>query len=182
VPVELGGNVNVITGTLSYVPGPRRWFWLLALIATVEVALAVAARRRGTAEVVLSVVALATALVARLGRELYGRPDVPASSLVIVALSCLLAVALLAALLAGRGERRQLVTLVIGGLTLYQGLTLVSVLTRGVVLTALPATVERAAVATTLSCAVATLAVVLFADAAERARQAAPTPAVTPRA
>jgi len=182
VPVELGGKVNVITGTLSYVPGPRRWVWLLALIATVGVALAVAARRRGTAEVVLAIVALAAALVARLGRELYGRPHVPASSLVIVALSCLLAVALLGALLSARGERRQLVALVIGGFALYQGLTLVPVLTSGVVLAALPATLERAAVATTLACAVATLAVVLFAEAAERARQTAPTPAVTPRA
>jgi hypothetical protein len=182
VPLQLEGNVSAITGTLSYVPGPRRWVWLLALIATVGVALAVAARRRGTAEVVLAIVALAAALVARLGRELYGRPGVPTQSLVIVALSCLLAVALLGALFAGRGERRQLAALVIGGLALYQGLTLVSVLTRGVVLAALPAIVERAAVATTLSCAVATLAVVLFADVAERARQTASTPAVTRRA
>lgn len=182
VPVQLGGKVSVITGTLSYVPGPRGWVWLVALIATVAVAMAVATRRRETAEVVLSVVALAAALVARFGREFYGRPEVPASSLVVVALSCLLAVALLAGLLAGRDERRQLVVLVIGGLALYQGLTLVSVLTRGVVLAALPATVERAAVATTLACAVATLAVVLFAEAAERARQAVPTPVVTRRA
>jgi len=72
--------------------------------------------------------------------------------------------------------------LVIGGFALYQGLTLVTVLTRGVVLAALPATVERAAVATALACAAATLAVVLFAEAAERSRQTAPTSAVTPHA
>jgi hypothetical protein len=182
VPVKLGGKVSVITGTLSYLPGPQRWVWLLAFIAAVGLALSAAARRRGTAEVVLSIVALAAALVARLGRELYGRPGVPTQSLVIAALSCLLAAALLGGLLAGRGERRQLVALVIGGFALYQGLTLVSVLTRGVVLAALPATVERTAVATALACAAATLAVVLFAEAAERARQTAPAPAVTPRA
>jgi hypothetical protein len=182
VPVQLGANVSVIAGTLSYVPGPRRWAWLLALIATVAVALAVSTRRRETAELVLAVVALGAALIARLGREFYGRPGVPASSLVVVALSCLLALALLGGLLKGRGERRQLVVLVIGGFALYQGLTLVSVLTKGVVLAALPATVERAAVATALASAVATLAVVLFAEAAERSRQTAPALAVTRRA
>ena len=182
VPVQLGGKVSVITGTLSYVPAPRRWVWPVAVIAAAALALAVAVRRRGTAKVVLAVVALAAALVARLGRELYGRPDVPTVSLAVAALSCLLAVGLLGGLLAARGERRQLVVLVIGGFALYQGLTLFSVLTRGVVLAALPATVERAAVATALSCAVATLAVVLFAGAAVRSRQTAPTRAVTPHA
>jgi hypothetical protein len=132
VPVQLGGKVSVITGTLSYVPAPRRWVWPVAAIAAAAVALAVAVRRRGTAEVVLSGVALAAALVARLGRELYGRPEVPTVSLAVAALSCLVAVALLGGLLAARGERRQLVVLVIGGFALYQGLTLVSVLTRGV--------------------------------------------------
>ena len=182
VPVQLGGKVSVITGTLSYVPAPRRWVWPVAVIAAAAVALAVAVRRRGTAEVVLSVVALAAALIARLGRELYGRPVVPTVSLAVAALSCLVAVALFGGLLAARDERRQFVVLIIGGFALYQGLTLVSVLTRGVVLAALPATVERAAVATALACAAATLAVVLFAEAAERSRQTAPTRAVTPHA
>src|SRR6185369_7893005 len=129
VPVQLGGKVSVITGTLSYVPAPRRWVWPVAVIAAAAVALAI--------------VALAAALVARLGREFYGRPEVPTVSLVVAALSCLLGVALLGGLLVARGERRQLVVLVIGGFALYQGLTLVTVLTRGVVLAALPATVER---------------------------------------
>jgi uncharacterized membrane protein YcfT len=175
--VKLGGRVGAIAGTLSYVPGPRPWLWPAAAIAAAALALAAATRRRRAAEVVLSVVALAAALVARLGRELYGRPDVPATSLVLVAVTCLLAVALLGRLLAERGERRQLVALVIGGLALYQGLTLVLTLTRGVVLAALPADVERAAVTATLACGVATLVVVVFAEAFERARHSATTPA-----
>jgi hypothetical protein len=47
---------------------------------------------------------------------------------------------------------------------------------------ALPANVERAAVATALACAVATLAVGMFAEAFERVRRTARTPLVTPRA
>jgi hypothetical protein len=94
------------------------------VIAAAAVALAAAARNRQAAEVVLSVLALAAALVARLGRELYGRPGVPVTSLVLAAVSFVLAFALLRALLTARGERRPLVVLVIGGLALYQGLTL----------------------------------------------------------
>jgi uncharacterized membrane protein len=177
VPVRLGRSVSVIAGTLSYVPGPRRWVWPVAVIAAAAVALAAAVRRREKAEVVLSVVALVATLVARLGRELYGRPDVPATSLVLVAASCALAVVLLGGLLAGRGERRQLAALVIAGLALYQSLTLLPTLTKGVVLTALPANVGRATVAAALACAVATLVVVVFAEAVERARRNATTPA-----
>jgi hypothetical protein len=135
-----------------------------------------------TTEVVLAAAGLAAALVARLGRELYGRPDIPATSLVLIAVSCVLAVVLLRGLLTARGERRQLVALLIGGLALYQGLTLVPNLTKGIVLAALPANVERAAVATALACAVATLAVGMFAEAFERVRLTARTPLVTPRA
>jgi len=182
VPAELGGKASVIAGTLSYVPGPRPWAWPLVVIAAVAVALAAAARRRGAAEVVLSVLALAAALVARIGRELYGRPNVPSITLVLAAVSCLLALALLRSLLAARGERRQLVALLIGGLALYQGLTLAPTLSKGIVLAALPADVERAAVATALACAVATLAVGMFVEAFERARRTAITPVVTPRA
>jgi hypothetical protein len=182
VPIEVGGRARVIAGTLSYAPGPSRWVWPLVVIAVFAGALAVAARRRGTTEVVLSVAALAAALVARLGRELYGRPSVPATSFLVVAVSSLLALVLLRALLTGRGERRQLVALVIGGLALYQGLTLAPTLTKGNVLAALPANVERVAVATALACAVATLAVGMFAEAFERVRHIARTPLVTPRA
>jgi hypothetical protein len=182
VPVEVGGEAGAIAGTLSYVPGHGRGVWLLAVIAAAAVALASAARNRQAAEVVLSVLALAAALVARLGRELYGRPGVPVTSLVLAAVSCVLAFALLRALLTTRGERRQLVALLIGGLALYQGLTLAPTLTKGVVLAALPANVERAAVATALACAVATLAVAMFAEAFERVRRTAKTPLVTPRA
>jgi hypothetical protein len=182
VPVELGGKATAISGTLSYVPGPRRRLWLLAVVAGVAAALAVAGRARRTTEAVLPVVALAAALIARLGREFYGRPDVSATSLVVVALSCLLAVALLGGLLRGRGERRQLVALMIGGLALYQGLTLAPTLTKGIVLAALPADVERTAVATALACAVATLAVGIFAEAFERVRHTVRTPLVTPPA
>jgi hypothetical protein len=182
VPVEVGGEAAAIAGTLSYVPGPGRGVWLLAVIAAAAVALAAAARNRQAAELIFSVLALTAALLARLGRELFGRPGVPVTSLVLAVVSCALAFALLRALLKARGERRQLVALVIGGFALYQGLTLAPTLTKGIVLAALPANVERAAVATALACAVATLAVGMFAEAFERVRRTARTPLVTPRA
>jgi hypothetical protein len=50
------------------------------------------------------------------------------------------------------------------------------------VLAALPPTVERAAVATALACAVATLAFGMFAEALEWVRRTARTPLVKPRA
>ena len=170
VPVEVAGGRSLIGGTLSYVPGPRGWVWPLAVITAIGVALAAAALRRRYAEVALPVLALAAALVARLGRELYGRPEVTAASLAVAVLSCVLALALLWGLFKARAERRQLVALVIGGLALYQGLTLAPTLTKGVVLAALPANIERAGVATALACAVATLAVVVLEGAFERVR------------
>ena len=170
VPVEVGARRSLIAGTLSYVPGPHGWVWPLAVIAAIGVALAAAALRRRYAEVALPVLALAAALVARLGRVLYGRPEVPAASFADAALGCVLALALLWGLFKARAERRQLVALVIGGLALYQGLTLAPTLTKGVVLALLPANFERAAVATALACAVATLAVVVLEGAFERVR------------
>jgi hypothetical protein len=172
VPVELGAQRSVIAGTLSYVPGPRGWVWPLAVITAVGLALAAAALGRRYAEVALPILALAAALAARLGRVLYGRPGVPATNLVVAALGCVLALALVWALFEARAEQRQLVALAIGVLALYQGLTLAPTLSNGVVLVALPANIERAAVATALACAVATLAVVVLDEAFERVRHA----------
>jgi hypothetical protein len=179
VPIEVDGKRTAIDGTLSYVPGPPAWAWPAGVVAGLVAFLAVVwlARRREAADALLGAVALAATLVARLGRELYGRPDVSLTSLLLAVLTCLVAVALLAGLLATRRERRRPVGLLVGGFALYQALTLVATLTNGVVLAALPADMERLAIAVALSSGVATLIYAIFGESAELAR-AAPRPAM----
>ena len=99
--------------------------------------------------------------VARLGRELYGRPTVSSWQLVLVATTCLVAVAL--AVLYSRPDWRALAGIVIGIAAAYQGLALFATLRDGWVLAAVPAWVERSATALSLASGVALVLVSLRA-------------------
>jgi len=174
VPIAVGGATAAIAGTLAYVPRPPAWTWLGAVVVGLGAILVAAwlERRRDGLSAVVGVVALAATTVARLGRELYGRPDISLTNVILAALTCLVALGLLAGLLIARGERRRPVTLVVGGFALYQGLTLLAMLTKGVVLSALSADVERAAVALALSAGVAALTLAVFGEILSRGPQA----------
>jgi len=152
VPVVVDGHGATIRGGLwQSAPASPLWFWPLLVAAASIPALWKLREARLEAQVgaILAGVALVASTVARLGRELYGRPTVSSWQLALVALSCLVAVAL--ALLYSRPEWRALGGFAIGIAATYQGLALVSTLRDGWVLAAIPTWLERSATAVSLA-------------------------------
>ena len=149
VPLVVDGRGTAIRGGLwQSAPASLLWFWpLLVAAACIPALLKLREARLETqVGVALAGLALVAATTARLGRELYGRPTVSSWQLVLVAATCLVAVAL--AVLYSRPDWRVLGGLLIGIVAAYQGLALVSTLRDGWVLAAFPAWLERSAAAT----------------------------------
>jgi len=162
IPVLEQGKRLQLLGTLRYSPDPSPlWFWPVAVVLLSLPALL--RLRRGdldrAALIMLSAVTLAALVLARVGRELYGRPDVSARSGLSLLLTC--AVALLLAAGLTSSEWRTVAALLIGSAGVYEGIALLGTFLRGHVLAALPADVERAAAVACLSCGAALLIVVL---------------------
>ena len=125
VPVEVDGRGTAIRGGLwQSAPASLLWFWPLLVVAACIPALLKLreARLEGRVGAALAVVALLSSTVARLGRELYGRPTVSTWQLVLVGATCLVAVAL--AVLYCLPDWRVLAGMLIGVFAAYQGLAL----------------------------------------------------------
>jgi hypothetical protein len=172
VPLVVNGRGAVIRGGLwQSAPASLLWFWpLLVVVACIPALLKLHdARLEPQVGAALAGLALATSTVARLGRELYGRPTVSTWQLVFVGATCLVAVGL--GFLYSRPEWRTLGGSVIGIFAAYQGLALVATLRDGWVLAALPAWLERSATAISLASGVALVLVSLrlgFGDGTPR--------------
>jgi hypothetical protein len=156
VPLLVNGRGGAIRGGLwQSTPPSLLWFWPLLLLAACVPAL----WKLGEAGLELHVtsalvgLALLSSTLARLGRELYGRPTVSAWQLVLVAVTGLVAVAL--AVLYSRPDWRALAALLIGVFAIYQGAVLASTLREGWVLAAIPAWLERGAVTISLASGIA---------------------------
>jgi hypothetical protein len=151
LPIVLNGRPVLVTGNLERVSPPSRW--IIAVVAAAAVALLAAAFWRRTAAVRprllnwLAAITLVALAVARLGRELYGRPSLGAGNFAELAVT--LALGLLAGylLLRGAADTRSLVALVVGVVGLYQVARFAAMLTGGLVFARLPAPVEQSAVA-----------------------------------
>jgi len=172
VPLVVDGRGTAIRGGLwQSAPASILWFWPLLVVAACIPALSKLREARLEAQVgaALVVVALASSTVARLGRELYGRPGIPSGELALAATTCLVALALAA--LYTRREWRALAGILIGIAAAYQGLALVATLRDGWVLSALPAWLERSATALSLASGVALVLVSLSVGLAERAAE-----------
>jgi hypothetical protein len=166
VPLVVDGRRTAVIGTLRHAAAPSLlWFWPVLLAAALVPALLrlPAARLDAQARLALALLALAASTTARLGRELYGRPTVSTGQLVLATLTCAVAAGLAA--LSFRREWRSLAATVTGALALYQGLALAGTLRNGFVLAAVPAAVERTAVAVSLGAGPALLLLVLAAGA-----------------
>ncbi len=176
VPVTVNGARAHLGGELLYQPPPSR-LWLWPLVVAILCAAAVVRLGCDVARPfarVLAVLALPAIVAGRLGRELYGHPDLSIWQMTDAVLTCLIAAVLAYALI--RRRQVQLATLVTGAWALYEGAFLLPVLTRGYVLAALPATPERAAACVCLVCGPAILlaAVVFELPALPRPRLAPP--------
>jgi hypothetical protein len=170
VPIVVDGRGTAIRGGLwQSAPASLLWFWPLLLAAAFIPALLKVREARLEAQVtaVLAGIALATSTIARLGRELYGRPTVSSWQLVFVGVTCLVAVAL--AVLYSRPDWRALAGVAIGIAAAYQGVALIATLRDGWVLAAIPAWLERSATGLSLASGVALILLSLSLGIADRA-------------
>ncbi len=175
VPLVVDGRGTTIRGGLwQSAPASLLWFWPLLVIAACLPALLMLREARLEAHVAaaLAGIALTSATVARLGRELYGRPGVSSWQLVLVGTTCLVAAAL--AVLYSRPDWRALGGILIGIVAAYQGLALVATLRDGWVLAAVPAWLERSATALSLASGVALVLISLRVEIADRAAKPEP--------
>ncbi|HYA08793.1 MAG TPA: hypothetical protein VEG24_04335, partial [Gaiellaceae bacterium] len=141
VPLLVDGRRHTLDGVLDYRPPGPGWAWLAlaSALAAASSAGTLLARRRGR-ELAVALGVASTLLIwaVRLGRALYGRPLVGPSGYVDVALTSVVAVALLAGLLHRDREVRVFSAFAAGFASLYEGLTMLPVLTHSTALSVLP--------------------------------------------
>lgn len=142
VPLVIGGRRHRLAGTLVYRPPGSGWWWILLACALAAGALA--------GPLVAAPAATALVWAVRIGRELYGRPTVGASGYAEIVLTSLVGAALLAGLVHRDAAVRWFVALLVAVGCLYQGVTMLPVLTHSIALTALPTRLAQAAVAAIL--------------------------------
>jgi hypothetical protein len=179
VPLSVNGRRQQISGGLFYAPDPSwLWFWpLIVAVVCCAALLRVRSPRLDRAmAAVVSVATLAAIVLARAGRAFYGRPNVSAVQLVEFGLYVCLALIGVGLLLRPKWRDGAPAMGAVVGLSV--ALAMFTVLTRGFVLSALPATVERVAVSATMAGAVSSFLVLIFGVTERRGarpRRAAPT-------
>jgi hypothetical protein len=142
VPVVVDGRRLRLHGVLDYRPPGRTWAWIGAAAILAAVTTVVATRSR-TALVALALAAVPLVWAIRIGRELYGRPTVPAVGYVEVAATSLVGAALVYGLVNRDEGFRIFAAFLVGFGALYQGLTMLPLLTHAIALSVLPSMVVR---------------------------------------
>jgi hypothetical protein len=146
IPLRIDGRASAIGGSLLYAPAPSRaWLWpLVVLLACLPALLRL--RRpawNARATFALACLALLAFVLCKLAFDLYGRPEVSVEQELGFAAS--LALAVVGLVLLVRLRWRAPVAVVIGLMSIAEGLDMRETLLRGFVLAALPAAVVRAA-------------------------------------
>jgi hypothetical protein len=159
VPVVVDGRRLRLTGVLDYRPPGPGWAWITASAVLAAAAVLLALRSRLTL-VALAVAAVALIWALRVGRELYGRPNVPAIGYVQVGLTSLVGCTLLYGLL--NLDTRVLAAFLVGFGGLYEGLTMLPLLTHAIALNRLPSTVARVVEALVLAAGIGALGGSMF--------------------
>ena len=144
IPLVADGRALRLHGELDYRPPGRTWAWL-GLTVLAALASAAAGLRSGPALAGLAVVVTLLTWAIRVGRGLYGRPGVPVLGYAGVALTCAVGVALLYGLV-NRSEGTRAFTAFLAGFgALYEGLTMLPLLTHAIALSVLPSMFARVA-------------------------------------
>jgi hypothetical protein len=163
VPLNVDGRRQSISGGLFYAPDPSIvWFWplIVAVICCAALLRVKSLRLDRAMAAVVSVTTLAAIVLARAGRAFYGRPTVSSAQLVEFGLYVCLALIGVGLLVAPKWRDGAPAMGAVVGLSV--GLGMFTVLTRGFVLSALPAVIERIAVSATIAGAVTSFLVLIF--------------------
>jgi hypothetical protein len=178
IPLLLDGNPAIIQGALWFVPAPDVWLWLGISALIIAGGMAMLRLRRksvlGSATTVLATATLIGVVIARGGRDLYGRPYPTTLGYVSFAIGVVLALVALVYLWR-RPAMKPVVAVAIGLVGLVEGIGWLPMLYHGVVLAAVPAAVERACVVVVLGAGLTTilLTIVPERELRERERQRA---------
>jgi hypothetical protein len=162
IPLRIDGRPAVIAGGLTYAPDPSIvWFWpIVVALACVLAALRV---RRSPLELRiargLALAAIVAFVVAAVGEQLHGRPDISIGQVIVLALMLAFAGWALRGLALGRHGWFGFFLIALAAL--FEGATLIGVLLHGFVLIALPPFVARTAVAVCLAAGAALLPLIL---------------------
>jgi hypothetical protein len=161
IPLKLNGGRGAITGDLRSIPLPNRWFWLVLSVLIAIAAVAVlrwkGSRFAATGGPALAVITVVAVLIAHAGRDLYGRPEISTGRYITLGLSLVLGAIAVERLFRGGNGTKFIVAMVVGVIGLVQGLTMLSTFWHGLVLVAIPMTLERACVALAIGAGVASL-------------------------
>jgi len=164
VPLVIDGRSHRLVGTLVYHPPGSIWPWILLAVVLAAIPVAAASFRPTRAGKIARWAAVPSVLVVwilRAARELYGRPEVGVIGYSAVALTCLVGTVLLYGLFHRDRSIRTFTALFAGIGGIYEGLTLLPVLTHAVPLTTLPSFLVRLAVAAALGLGAGATAVAL---------------------
>lgn len=146
VPLLVDGNPRTLAGVLDYHPPGRTWLWL-SLASLLALAGTAAALRNGQTAIRLALAGTPVICALRVARELYGRPNVGVTGYLEVVATSAIGTWVLYGLV-NRNTDVRVVTAVVAGLGgLYQGLTMLPVLTHAIALTLLPTTAAKVLVA-----------------------------------
>jgi hypothetical protein len=164
VPLLLDGHRHALEGVLVYRPPGSAWPWTLlacALAGVFSAALALSPSMARRVALGGALTAMMLIWVVRIGRELYGRPSVGVTAYLEIALTSLVGIALLYGLLHRDQGVRMFTAFLLAFGCLYQGLTMLAVLTHAVALSVLPTRLVQPAVASILGLGGGLLAITL---------------------
>jgi hypothetical protein len=174
IPLVLDGRPATIQGGLWFVPAPNVWLWLAVSVLIVGGGLATLRLRStsllGSATTVLGTATLIAIVIARGGRAFYGRPYPTTFGYASFAAGLALAFGAFASFWR-RPTAKPLVAVAVGLVGLVEGIGWLPMLYHGVVLAAIPATVERACVVVVLGAGLATILLTVVPEGEPRGRK-----------
>jgi len=148
---------------------------LIAAIALVRFGSSAAVRRSGP---LIAAASTAAVVIARTGRDLYGRPEVTTGRYVSIGIGVAVALLIFERLLRGGAGIKLIVAMVVGVVALVQGLTLLPSFWHGLVLAAIPSWIERCCVAVAAGGGIACL-VLTFGDKSSLEAEPSPGPSAS---
>lgn len=142
IPRVVDGRRTSLQMMLAYRAPGAIWAWIAVPVVLALFSALGAAR---SAPVLLTLALMATAAVwaIRIGRELYGRPEVPVPGWIEIAITSVIGTLFLFGLTRRDAGARLSTAFFVGFGALYEGLTMLPVLTHAIALSALPSLLAR---------------------------------------